>query len=126
MGKGGYHGGSTIIGPGSSWFSDTPGGSSRKKDPRKKKVALKSENPVAPPVNATPAPSLSVQVAEARRKIDATKKSLKVCETNVRYAVRARDVVAQRLVDLEAEALRLEALKAKHPSTGPGRHRPRP
>lgn len=121
MGKGGYHGGSTIIGPGSSWFSDTPDGYVRKKKPRRKKPQKSgSAQPAA--VREVAGPSLDVQVAEARRKVEATKKSLKVCETNVRYAVRARDVVAQRLVEVEAEALRLEGLLAKQPAKGPGRH----
>jgi hypothetical protein len=120
MGKGGYHGGSTIIGPGSSWFSDTPDGYVRKKKPKRKK-APKPGSARPAPVEAVAPPSLDAQVAEARRKVEATKKSLRVCETNVRYAVRARDVVAQRLVEVKAEALRLEGLLAKQPAKLPGR-----
>lgn len=119
MGKGAYHGGSTIIGPGSSWFSDTPDGYVRKKKPKGKKAHKSaSAQPVA--VQAISVSAVDVQVAEARRKVEATKKSLKVCETNVRYAVRARDVVAQRLLEMEAEAVRLEELLAKQPDNIPG------
>lgn len=94
MGKGSYHGGSTIIGPGSGWF-----GTSEQPSRKKKKKSK------APP--RSPGDRVSALQA-ARNAAAVARKDADLAAANARRAVAAADAAEQVAVEKAAKVRRME------------------